>query len=163
MKETNFQSHGGLTLVEVIIATSIILIFLLALFPINNLYLNTVSTNTNSVKATLLAEESLEAVRFLRDASWSDNIAPLSVGIGYSLELVSGSWAATTTNIYIDNTFERVVTFLEVYRDINADIVPSGGTLDPNTRLVTASISWKYGLATSTKSVSTYITNILDN
>lgn len=162
-KEPRSLSNSGLTLVEVVVATSIILAFLLVLFGVNNLYLRTAFLNTGSIKATFLAEEGLEAVRFLRDASWTDNLASLTLSTNYSLSLESNSWQISSTNIFIDGTFERLITFSDVYRDSSGDIVSSGGTLDPNTKLVTANVSWQRGTATTTKSVSTYITNIFDN
>src|SRR3989338_1492247 len=80
MNNSNKSSNEGLTLVEVLIATSIISAFLLALFGVHNLYLKTALSNGEVIKATGLAEESLEVMRFLRDSSWSANIAPLSLG-----------------------------------------------------------------------------------
>src|SRR3989338_403871 len=162
MKNINLKLNNGLTLVEVVVATSIVLVFLLALFAVSNLYLRTVFLNTKSVKATFIAEEGLEALRFLRNVSWDANIATLSNDTDYGLVLDSGSWEATTTNIYIDNTFERFAVLSAVYRDVFNDIVSSGGTLDPDTKLVTGTVSWNNGSATTTKVISTYLANILD-
>ena len=162
MKSINLKLDNGLTLVEVLVATSIVLVFLLALFEVSNLYLRTVFLNTGSVKATFLAEEGLEAIRFLRDSSWDENIVPLSNGTDYGLVLESNLWQATTTNIFIDGIFERIMNLSEVYRDASDDIVSSGGTLDSDTRLVTVTVSWKTSQATTTRLISTYLSNILD-
>lgn len=161
MKSNNSSSNSGLALVEVLIATAIVLAFLLALFTVNNLYLKTAFSNTGSVKATFLAEESLEVMRFLRDLSW-DNISVLTPGANYHLTFESNLWQTTVVNVFIDNLFERVVTLSEVYRDASGDIVSNGGTLDPDTRLITATVSWKVGSATTTRSVSTYLSKIRD-
>ena len=115
------EMDKGLTLVEVVIATSVILVFFMALFGVNNIYIRSAFQNANTIKATLLAEEGLEAVRFLRDASWEDNIEVLTVGQNYGLVLQSNSWETTTDNIYTDSLFERIVTFNDVYRDSNSD------------------------------------------
>jgi len=162
MKCHNLESNIGLTLVEILVATSIILVFLLALSGVNNLYFKTVLLNTSSVRATFLAEEGLEAMRFLRDSSWINNISPLTINTGYNLVLEANTWKATTTSILIDNLFERVVNIREVYRDSSDDIVSSGGTLDPNTRFITVTVSWRTGEATTTKLISTYLSNIID-
>lgn len=163
MNNLNKNSNSGLTLVEVLIATSIILVFLLALFGVNNLYLKTAFSNGEAVKATALAEESLEALRFLRDSSWSTNIAALNLDTNYELALNAGAWQVAPTNILVDDLFERKVRLSAVYRDASGDIVSSGGTLDPDTLLVVSSVSWSSGSATTTKSISTYLTNIFDN
>lgn len=163
MEKSNQKSDLGLTLVEVLLATSIILVFLLAIFGVHNLYLRTAFSNGEILKAVGLAEESLEAMRFLRDVSWDDNIAPLILGTDYDLVFSAGSWQVTTADNWVDNIFERTVRLSAVYRDASGDIVSSGGTLDPNTLLVVSSVSWSNGVATTTKSISTYLTNLFDN
>ena len=162
-KETKNDFSTGLTLVEVLVATSIVLIFIVVLFGVYNTYLRIVSSNTQSVKATYLAEEGLEVIRFLRDSSWDDNILPLSSETDYKLIFESGTWQFSATSIYIDAIFDRSVIFHDVYRDTNGDIVSSGGNLDENTKLVTINVSWWRNAATSTKSLSTYIMNLFDN
>ncbi len=163
MKNLNKNFSSGLTLVEVIIATSIILVFLLAFSSVHNLYLKTAFSNGEIIKATELAEESLEVVRFLRDSSWNTNIAPLSLDTDYYLVFDAGNWQVTTTDIWMDNAFERKIRLSAVYRDASADIVSNSGTLDPGTLMVVSSVSWSRGGATTTKSISTYITNIFAN
>src|SRR3989344_6345166 len=159
----NFNGNHGLTLVEVLITTSIILTFLVALFWTHNLYLETAFSNRNVIKAAQLAEEGLEVIRFLRDSSWNTNIMPLSLDTNYYLVLENGEWQIGTGQVFIDTTFERTITLSAVYRDISADIVSEGGTLYPDTLMVVSSASWLNRGATTTKSVSTYITNIFNN
>lgn len=160
MKYQYRENEKGFSMVEVVLATSIILGFLLALFSINNLYLKTALSNTDSMKATFLAEESLEAMRFLRDLSWHNNIQQLSTTTDYNLVFESNLWKATTTVRYVDSIFEREVALDDVYRNSSSDIVSTGGTADPNTRLIIATVSWFNGSATTTKSISTYLSNI---
>ena len=132
-------------MVEGVIAAAIILGAVLALLGVHNLYLKTALSNGEALKAVYLAEEGIENIRFLRDVSWSTNI--------------SGLTSLSTT---IDN-FYRTVTLSEVNRDANSDIVSSGGTVDINTKLVVSSVSWWNGVSTTTKSISTYITNLYAN
>lgn len=153
---------GGLTLVEVVIASAIILAAVLALLGVHSLYLKMALGNGDAIKAAYLSEEGLEAMRFLRDSSWSANVAPLSLGTEYGLILNGAVWEVSYTDTLVDE-FERTVTLSAVYRDGNGDIVSSGGTLDANTLLVVSSVSWANAGATTTKSISTYLTNLLDN
>lgn len=151
----------GLSLVEVLVASSIIIIFFLALVGIYNTYLKISRTNIYSIKAAFLAEEGIEAIKSLRDLSWNNNIAPLSTNSDLYLEFSGGRWVSTTTNLYTDGMFERKVNITEVNRDpSNGDIVTSGGILDTGTRLVTVTVSWPYKNSTSSRVVATYITNM---
>ena len=152
----------GLTMVEVVIASAIILVAVVALIGVNTLYLKTALSNTNSVKSAYLMEESVEVVRFWRDASWSSNISPLSNGVSYGLVLNGSSWQASTTATSLEG-FQRTVTLSPVYRDSAGDIVTSSGTLDTNTKLVTAQVSWPANGTTTTKTLQTYITNLWQN
>ena len=85
-------------------------------------------------------------------------ILPLSNGVDYYLAFTGTSWQATLTPTYV-GMFDRRIRLAEVYRDAEDDIAASG-TLDPNTRLVSSTVSWLEHGATSTKVVSTYITNM---
>jgi len=161
----NKNFHRGLTLVEVLVAASIILVFTVSLVGVYNLYLRIVFANSYTVKAAFLAEEGLEVMRFFRDVSWENNILTLSKDTDYGLTFdnLSNVWMATTSIIFIDDQFERRITVSDVYRDASSQIVTSGGSIDPDTIKITSVVSWKRGSATTTKSISTYLTNIYDN
>jgi len=154
--------NKGVSLVEVIIATTIVLGMVLALLGVHTLYIKIGLSTGNTVKATYLAEEGLEALRFLRDDSWVDNIEPLLVDTPYGVALSGNSWEVDSALTWV-GYFERTVTLSDVYRDVNGDIVTSGGTLDPDARLVTATVAWPTGAATTTKTISTYLTNLRNN
>lgn len=161
MKEFFSETQKGLTLVEVLIAAAVILATVLALLGVHGLYLKTALGNGETIKAAYLAEESIEVVRFWRNVSWNNKIEPIILDTAYGLSFSSGVWATTTDRLV--GQFERSVTLSSVYRDASSDIVFSGGTLDPDTVLVTARVSWAKGGATTTQSVATYITNLYGN
>lgn len=144
------------------VATAIILAAVLALLGAHNLFLKMALSNANAVKAAYLAEEGVEAMRFLRNKSWDNNIATLTVGTNYGLVLSGNTWQTSPTSKYVEN-FERTVALNLVYRDANGDIVSSGGTLDTGTLLLTSSVSWWTGTATTTKSITTYLTDLYGN
>jgi len=114
--------------------------------------------STKSIQVAFLLEEGMETVKIIRDSSWN-NINNLTTGNTYFLEFLNHDWIATSTNTYIDGKFERSFVIENVYRDINDDIIVSGGTLDINTKKTTVSVSWHNGKSTSTKSISAYLTN----
>jgi hypothetical protein len=61
--------------------------------------------------------------------------------------------------------YSRTVVFTPVYRDANNRIADTG-TADPNTRGFTVAVAWpddNTTLSTTTKYVSSYITNLYGN
>lgn len=163
MQKKLYCNTKGVTLIEALIATSIIMAFLVALVSVHNTYLSSSLSDLFEVKATYLAEEGMEAVKGLRDASWTNNIASQANDTSYYLAFSNGAWTLTTTPLLIDSKFSRTVRFSSVGRDSSSDIVTSGGTSDPNTRKVTVVVSWPLGETTATRSIETYITNIFSN
>ncbi|MBI4155984.1 MAG: hypothetical protein HY507_01995 [Candidatus Zambryskibacteria bacterium] len=152
----------GSALIEIIIGAAIISSGILAAEVSYNTYLSYALNNQSNVQATYLLEEGLEGVTLLRDKGWTGFIASLSTTTAYYLVLNTTYWASTTTPQYVDGLFLRGFILSDVKRDIN-DNVASSGTYDPNTKQVTASVSYWQGYATTTKTISTYITNIYNN
>lgn len=152
----------GFGMVEAVVAVSVISAFLLVLSGVNFAYLRLAFGESNKIQAAFLAEESLEVVRFLRDSSWNTNLGTISLGVNY-YPVFNGTGWLLQTNYSTVGIFYPTVSFDAVYRDANDSIVSSGGTLDPNTYLVTSTVSWQERNATSTKVISTYITDLFDN
>ena len=162
MRRHHFKK--GISLVEILIAIFIFSIVLSSLVIASNDYLAGAGDSLKSAKAAYFAEEGIESIETIRDASWA-NISALSTTSAYYLNFnVSSStnyaWNTTTTATSTDG-FTRKITLGSVNRDSTGHIVSSGGTLDANTRLLTVSISWLAKAGTTTKSLSTYITNII--
>lgn len=154
-----FKKGSGL--VEVVVAISIILLVLSSIYGVHIFYVKTVFSNLNKVRATFLLEEGIEAVKLIRDQDW-DNIANLSVDEDLFLVFSGSFWQTTATNTFVDNFFERKFVLERVMRENSGIISPSGGSYDDDTRKVTVTVSWINDAATSSRSVSTYITNFLE-
>lgn len=161
MKRTKYQD--GFSLIEIVVGSAVCLMVLVGLLSAFTTIFQLSLANTNKVQAAFLEEEGLDAVRIMRDNGWTANIASKTSGTAFYLNFIGGTWQSTTTNIYVDGTFERKVIISDIYRDANQDIVQNGGSLDPKTKKVAVSISWLVKGATTTQSLSTYITNIFDN
>jgi len=155
--------NKGFGLLEIAIGVSIISLSIFSLTAVSNLALKLTEESARNTQASFLLEEGVEALKILRDSSWSANIAPLASGTVYYFAFTNHNWQATSTNIYIDGIFERNFALQGVNRDINDDIVSSGGILDPDTKKITISVSWLSRNGTTTQSVSAYITNLFDN
>ncbi|HJN62669.1 MAG TPA: hypothetical protein QGH03_00310 [Candidatus Paceibacterota bacterium] len=153
------QSKRGISLIEVIIGTSIILIAFIGLVATYNLFLEMALKNTQKIQSAYLLEEGLEAIRSVRDDSWDNNIATLATDISYGLSFDGSDWGINLNPSMIDNEFYREFSVENVYRDINDDIA-SSGTLDSRTKFFIVSVSWIEGGATTTKSISSYLSKI---
>ncbi|MFZ2521968.1 MAG: type II secretion system protein [Minisyncoccia bacterium] len=161
-KKRKMSSGSGFGLVEVILGASIILLVVVSIVQSYNVYINYALSNQNNIEANFLLEEGVEAVVFLRDQGFASNIGSLTASTTYYLYFSGTTWQATSTIQYIDNAFLRGFALYSVSRDVNDDISVSG-TNDPNTKKLTVSVSYPSGHSTTTKTLSTYITNIHDN
>lgn len=160
------MAKRGFGLLEIVIATSLISGTLFSLAFVFLLANKLETRASNQVRANFLAEEGLEALRFLRDTSWSANFASLNTGTTYYPLFNSGgpSWSITTSNPgFIDGLYARSFTVASVNRDASDNIVSSGGTLDPNTKEFRVSVSWQERGVYSTTTVSTYLSDIFQN
>lgn len=160
IKSTIFKK--GIGLVEIIIGSAIILVVAVALVQSYNTYILYALGNQNNTRANFLLEEGVETLILLRDESWTSNISTLQNGVNYYLYFNGTNWRSTTTPQYIDSDFVRSFSLDTVNRDTNDDISASG-TLDPNIKKATVTVSYFQGHGTTTKSVSTYITNLYAN
>lgn len=157
--------NRGFGLLEIVIATAIIsgtLFSLSYVFLISN---KLAAESGNKVRANFLAEEGLEALRLLRDSSWSANLGGLSAGTSYYLAFSSASYSwsiGASKTAFIDNLFERRITVENVNRDAN-DNIASSGTNDPDTKKFNVSVAWSERAGTTTVIVSTYLTDMFDN
>lgn len=153
----------GMAIAEVVVAAAIVGLVATGIVTVYLAQLSIGIDLPNRVSATLLQKEGIEAVRYMRDSSWASNIAPLTLGATYYLSTSTGTWAATLAKPAADTgIFTRTVKFTAVNRDPNGNIAVSGAN-DPNTRLVTVTVSYPNGSATTTYSVSAYLTNLFSN
>lgn len=158
----NRRQISGFTLIELLVGTSVLAIVFVSLSTAYNLYVGHGLSNNRTIKAAYLLEEGVEAVKFWRDISWTANIATLTVSQPYYLYWNGTGWVSTTTSQSVDGSYLRSFKLDQVYRDGVSDIA-SSGTLDPNTRKLTVSVSWTQAGTTTTRSLSTYITNLFGN
>ena len=156
------RKNRGFGLIEIVIGSAIILSGILAIIVSYSTYVQFALSNEKNVEAVNLLEEGLEAMTFLRDKSWSSNVAPLSINTTYYLSFNGSYWVTTTTPQYVDGIFLRSISVDDVSRD-SVDAIAASGTYDPNTKKITATVSFWQGHATTTQSISTYIANLYNN
>ena len=151
--------NRGFGLIEIVIGGAILATVFVAVSAYYQQSLVISRSTAHLTQASFLLEEGIEVAKIFRDTSWTNISAPVT-GSSYYLTFNGTSWATSTTNTYIDGVFERKIVLSDVYRDANDDIVSPGGVLDTGTRKATVTVIWYEKTATTTKSISTYLTNI---
>jgi len=151
MVNKSINTHG-ISLIEVLVGATIVTLVLAGVVGTLQLYSVSSRLNLEKIQAALLLEEGVEAVRFMRDAGWTQNMTALSEEIPYYLEPIATGWEATTTQSLIDSQFYRTAVISSVYRrNTDDDIVDSASseakTLDPDTKKVVVTVTWGRGEA----------------
>jgi type II secretory pathway pseudopilin PulG len=155
------NNKSGISIVEVIIAVSIILTVGVSFAGglSKSLFISNKALQVS--QAAWLLEDSAEAVKTIRDADWA-NISGLSNNTNYYLvfDTNTNTWSLTQTDPgAIDGVFDRRIVFSSVNRDANDDIAVSG-TNDINTKYVNVTISWQVAGININKNVDFYISKI---
>lgn len=164
---TDMRNKNGFGLIEIVVASAIVSISLFALIGASKASFQAVDKSLMQKRAEFLAEEGIEVVKILRDASWSTYIDPLISGTTYysSFNPSTNTWSLSTVNPgAVDGIFTRTIVASDVYRrNSDSDIVdissPDPKTVDSGTILVTSRITWE----SKDVEILTYVTNIFQN
>lgn len=152
------MNQKGLGMVEIIVVIAVIIVAFTAILQLFRLEIRTERVRREELRAYALLSEAMEAARSVRDDEWS-NLSTLTPGVDYYSTIQDGSWILSGTDPGQINGYSRWVVLSQVQRDANDDIVSSGGTLDPDTLLVTGYVEWQSGGETKNRSLATYLTN----
>jgi type II secretory pathway pseudopilin PulG len=162
-KDMIYRSQTGFSLVEVLVACTIITVTAIALMSAASKGEELSTKALRQVQASALMEEGAEAVKSIRDNDW-ETISDLTLNTNYYLTFDTGTntWSLGTTPVAeIDGIFTRTVVFSAVNRDAGDDIADSG-TLDTGTKKVDILITWPFAGGTNSKSLSLYVANIFN-
>ncbi len=130
-------------LIEIIIATAIVSATLAGFLQVSILSVRLLRAEQYNLEAVLLAQEGMEAVRSVRDESWTNNIVPLVYGTIYYPVIVNSKWTMSTSNPGLfNNRYTRQIVFSQVFRN-GTDDIASSGTPDDGTRKITVTVSWE--------------------
>ena len=160
---SRIRDEFGFGVIEILIVASIISVAFIGIVQLSVLSIRPIDASVRQAEAVALAEEAIEAVRVLRNESWSGNVVPLSDSTTYYPVISSGNWTLTATDPGpIRGTYTRGIVLSPVYRDGN-DNISDSGTLDSETRKITATTTWSERGSDRTIVLETYLTNFLDN
>ena len=157
----------GIGLIEILIVTAVLAVGFLAVISFLIFSRGVTFQIARVTGATSLAKEAIEAVRGMRDEGWNTNIElalDTATPATYYPVIFADKWTLSTTNPgKINNLYTRTVVVEDVGRDGNDNIVASGGSADPNTKKVTATVTWTEAGRNKQATITTYITNFLGN
>ncbi len=154
------RENPGFGMIEIVVGVSIISFALFGLATVGQISIRLSEESSNNTRTAFLLEEGVEAVKIMRDTSWQ-NISALADGNDHYLNFNGTTWATTTADTFVDGLFERKFKLSGVNRDASSqEIVASGGVSDSGTKKLDVSVSWRSQTGTTTKTISTYITNL---
>ncbi|RLC33798.1 MAG: hypothetical protein DRZ76_03890, partial [Candidatus Nealsonbacteria bacterium] len=149
------KNQKGQSLIELLVAMGV---FVLVISGIMFLTLDAHTANLygqERTKATLLAQEGIEAVKSIKNRGWRY----LPVG-SYGLDDSNGYWELKSGYDSIDNIFTRQITIEHPSRDVNGNIVETGGIIDYDTKKITAEVNWYHrAVRPSEVVIESYLTN----
>lgn len=153
----------GFGVVEIVVVVAMLGIILASVTQAALITSRLAQRSAREAQAVSLAEEAVEAMRTLRNASWTTYISPLTNGTTYYVTLNGTQWSLSTTDpgaIY--GQYNRTVVTSAVYRD-SGNNISSAGTLDPDTRKVVVTVTWVHRGETRNITLETYLTNYHNN
>ena len=160
----------GISIIELLVGTGILTLSTSALLGFLAFTITTSSFLKQQTEATALAQEALEAVRTFRDGTgWNDDdpqneydgLGQVQTDVAYRVALsgdVPPRWQLIAGSETI-GMFSRSVTFESVQRDVDDNIVESGGVQDPNTKKVSVTVSWTAKTKQHDIALVSYFTN----
>ncbi len=163
-------SNTGISIIELLVGAGILTLSMSALLGFLAFTITTSSFLKQQAEARALAEEALEVVRNVRDGTgWNDDdpqnqydgLGRLQTGVAYRVALsgdVPPRWQLIAGSETL-GMFLRSVTFENVQRDVNDDIVEENGVQDPNTKKVTVTVSWTAKTKQHDVALVSYFTN----
>ena len=140
------NNKKGFYLIEILVAVAIISSSLISILGLTSFCLRVTSIINQTNKANNMAQEIMEQIRNFRDVtSWStDGLGTLTPNIDYYVQKsgTPATWQLTQGTETV-NGFTRKAAFEDVIRDLNDNIVESGGVNDPNTKKITVTVTWQ--------------------
>ena len=154
----NHKSQKGISVIEVIVALSIIFVSFFSFLALAQYSLKFQDQSESKLEAINIAAETIEATRSVRNEDWN-NFSSLSLDVPYYPVISSNKWTLSSTDPgSINGVYDRWVIIEKVYRDAN-DNISSSGTEDDQTKKITAFVEWNDRGKIKQIDLITYLTN----
>lgn len=138
----------GISVVEVILAVALFMTFATGAIVLVLQGYGSNALGSEETVASQFATEGIEAVRSIKNQNFA-NLATCGVNCttGTGITKTAGVWVFSGTNNILTSgkTYTRVIKVENVQRDAsppNGNIVTTGGTLDPDSKKVTSTVTW---------------------
>ena len=153
------SSHNvGLGVIEIVVVIAVVLTVFAGILQLSSLETQVQVQAREESKAYLLARETMEATRFVRDEDSSTFFA-LTLETSYYPVISGSSWTLALSDPGAIDGFTRRVVLHEVFRD-GADDIATSGTSDPDTRQIEVIVEWvSRGGNSKSVTLEAYLTN----
>src|SRR5258708_3473724 len=132
----NLQS--GFSVIEVMLASALFVIFSTGIVSVVLQGFDANRLGSEETIANQYASEGLEAVRSIKNQGFTKLVNSGGTGV---IRNASNVWAfGGGSNAFAK--YLRVITIADAQRDSSGNIVASGGTIDPNIKKVTSTVTW---------------------
>ncbi|MDP2641197.1 MAG: prepilin-type N-terminal cleavage/methylation domain-containing protein [Candidatus Yanofskybacteria bacterium] len=169
LEHRNSNNNKGISIVELLIAIVVIGVGIAALLSFGTFSLRTTSLQKQTVQASFLVKDVVEALKNYRDNTlWDDDdpgdqydglgVAPTAVPLHLELSSDTPLRWQLLLGPETSGIFTKDVVLELVERDISDNIVESGA-LDLQTKKATVTVSWTERGATQQIETTTYLTN----
>lgn len=150
---------------EGLIGVSIIALTVIGSLTTFSLYIKAGTKNLANVQSSYLLNEGVEALFYMRDLGWASNIGNKALTPTRHYFVWNGTtWTTSTTHIFVDAKYDRYFILESVCRDGVDNIVACGSaTIDPGTLKATVYVDWWSNNATTSKSTTVYLFDLLSN
>lgn len=133
------SSIKGISIVEIIVAATIIAVCVVGIVGAIRVYMQVVYQNTRETQAVLLLDETAEALQHIRD----DQEYEMLNDTEYAVFWDGSGYGLSTSTPILPYGMTQTVVFSEVTRN-GSDQIAESGTVDPDTQLATITIEWPY-------------------
>ncbi|MBI2049369.1 hypothetical protein HYT32_00435 [Candidatus Roizmanbacteria bacterium] len=137
----------GFSILEVILAAAIFMLFATGAAGVIVRGFSTNRLGVEETIATQFASEGIEAVRSIKNQSYASLVNSTGTGV----DRISNVWAFGGANDTLahnaSDNYTRIIKVEDVQRDALppcGNIVSSGGTLDPDTKKITSTVTWNF-------------------
>lgn len=159
MKFNFIKYNSGQSLVEILVALAVGIIFVLGTIIAVQMSLKTGKDSEKIQTSAMFARELMDNVKIFAESDWHNisNLATTSAN-KYYLNTSNSPFTAVSGEESISvgtTTYSRYFYVDDVYRDGSGQITQSGGTLDPSTKKITIVYKWIGG---NDKYLITYLT-----
>lgn len=154
MKQFITNNQSGLSILEVVLAAALFVIFAIGSVRALLQNYNTNRLGAEYTVASQFASEGLEAVRSIKNQAYANLANTPGCGL---IRNASNVWAfqspTCTNNTLVHSSSDNYIRTIKV-EPVNRDGVPPagnivspGGTLDPDTKKITSTVTWNFNFA----------------